>query len=195
MSSEAATLAVVRPHAMTRHAAVPRVSAMPAASFEDFVAAWDERLMSTAYLLTRDHHLAQDLVQTTYSKVWPRWGRITGEPEHYVRRVMVNTYTSWWRRKWRGEHPTDEVPEEHIRGSQDRVEDRLSLAAALGRLSVRQRAALVLRFYEDYSEADTALALGCSPGTVKSLTSRALAKLRQDPALAERNASTREEGA
>lgn len=184
MSSTVSTLVGGGPaRALISRATAFRVTAM--SSFEEFVTAWDERLMSTAYLLTRDHHLAQDLVQTTYSKVWPKWERITGDPVHYARRVMVNTYTSWWRRKWRGEHPTDELPEMPTPGVQHRVEDRLSLATALGRLSTRQRTALVLRFYEDYSEAEIARALGCSPGTVKSLTSRALAKLRQDPALAE----------
>jgi RNA polymerase sigma-70 factor (sigma-E family) len=152
-------------------------------SFEDFVAARSRQLQRTAYLLTRDHHLAQDLVQTTYAKVWPSWSRLSDDPEAYVRRVMVNTYTSWWRRKWRGEMPTGEMPEQGQAGGQARIEDRAGLLAALGRLPARQRAVVVLRYFEDLSEAETARVLSCSPGNVKSQASRALAKLRIDPAL------------
>jgi RNA polymerase sigma-70 factor (sigma-E family) len=153
-------------------------------SFEDFVVARSRHLQRTAYLLTRDHHLAQDLVQTTYAKVWPAWSRIGGDdPEAYVRRVMVNTYTSWWRRKWRGETPTEELPEAGRLGEQGRIDDRAGLWAALGRLPARQRAVVVLRYFEDLSESETARLLGCSPGNVKSQASRALAKLRIDPAL------------
>lgn len=162
----------------------PRVADQP--SFEDFIAARSRQLQRTAYLLTRDHHLAQDLVQTTYAKVWPAWSRISGEePEAYVRRVMINTYTSWWRRKWRGETPTEELPDVGRSGEQERVDDRAGLWAALGRLPARQRAVVVLRYFEDLSEAETARLLGCSTGNVKSQASRALAKLRLDPALLE----------
>jgi RNA polymerase sigma-70 factor (sigma-E family) len=153
-------------------------------SFEDFVVARSRQLQRTAYLLTRDHHLAQDLVQTTYAKVWPAWTRIRdGDPEAYVRRVMINTHTSWWRRKWRGEKPTQELPDDGRPGDEGRVDDRAGLMAALGRLPPRQRAVVVLRYFEDLSEPETARVLGCSPGTVKSQASRALAKLRIDPAL------------
>jgi RNA polymerase sigma-70 factor (sigma-E family) len=152
-------------------------------SFEDFVAARSRHLQRTAYLLTRDHHLAQDLVQTTYAKVWPQWSRIGDDPEAYVRRTMINTYTSWWRRKWRGEMPTEEFPEAGRSGEQSRIEDRAGLMAALGRLPARQRAVVVLRYFEDLSEAETARLLNCSPGNVKSQASRALAKLRIDPEL------------
>jgi RNA polymerase sigma-70 factor (sigma-E family) len=152
-------------------------------SFEDFVVARSRQLQRTAYLLTRDHHLAQDLVQTTYAKVWPSWSRISDDPEAYVRRVMLNTYTSWWRRKWRGEMPTGELPEQGRAGGQRRIEDRAGLMAALGRLPARQRAVVVLRYFEDLSEVETARVLSCSPGNVKSQASRALAKLRIDPAL------------
>lgn len=155
-------------------------------SFEDFVAARSRQLQRTAYLLTRDHHLAQDLVQTTYAKVWPAWSRIGGDdPEAYVRRVMLNTYTSWWRRKWRGETPTEELPEDGRSGEQDRIHDRAALWVALGRLPTRQRAIVVLRYFEDLSESETARQLGCSTGNVKSQSSRALAKLRLDPSLLE----------
>ncbi|HEU4513800.1 MAG TPA: SigE family RNA polymerase sigma factor [Nocardioidaceae bacterium] len=96
---------------------------------------------------------------------------------------MVNTYSSWWRRKWRGEHPTEELPEgthgDHAEGSSESQD----LWQALGRLPRRQRAVVVLRYFEDLTEAETARILECSVGTVKSQTSKALAKLRIDPAL------------
>jgi RNA polymerase sigma-70 factor (sigma-E family) len=152
-------------------------------SFEEFVVARSRQLQRTAYLLTRDHHLAQDLVQTTYAKVWPAWTRISDDPEPYIRRVMLNTYTSWWRRKWRGETPTGELPDDGRSGGQGQIEDRAGLMAALGRLPTRQRAVVVLRYFEDLSETETARVLNCSPGNVKSQASRALAKLRIDPAL------------
>lgn len=151
--------------------------------FEDFVVARSRQLQRTAYLLTRDHHLAQDLVQTTYARIWPHWSRISDDPTAYVRRVMVNTYTSWWRRKWRGETPTEDMPDEGRPAGQSQVDDRAMLLAALGRLPARQRAIVVLRFLEDLSESETADIMGCSIGNVKSQASRALAKLRVDPTL------------
>jgi RNA polymerase sigma-70 factor (sigma-E family) len=161
-------------------------------SFEDFVVARSRQLQRMAYLLTRDHHLAQDLVQTTYAKVWPSWSRISDDPEAYVRRVMLNTYTSWWRRKWRGELPAEEMPEQGQAGDQGRIEDRAGLLAALGRLPPRQCAVVVLRYFEDLSEAETARVLSCSQGNVKSQASRALAKLRIDPALLDSGRERRE---
>ena len=151
--------------------------------FDDFVEARSTRLLRLAYLLTRDHALAEDLLQTALTKAWFAWNRIEGEPEPYVRRVMVNSFASAWRRKWNGERPTEELPET---GGADFVavsNHRHDLWDALGRLPRRQRAVVVLRFFEDLSEADTARVLECSVGTVKSQTSKALAKLRIDPAL------------
>ncbi len=142
-------------------------------SFEDFVVARSRQLQRMAYLLTRDHHLAQDLVQTTYARIWPHWSRISDDPTAYVRRVMVNTYTAWWRRKWRGETPTGEMPDEGRPAGQNQVDDRTMLLAALGRLPARQRAIVVLRFLEDLSESETADIMGCSVGNVKSQASRA----------------------
>ena len=152
--------------------------------FDEFVAARSSRLLRTAYLLTRDHALAEDLLQTALAKAWFAWARIEGEPEPYVRKVLVNTFASWWRRKWNGEHSYAEPPERGDTGSDDAVDQRQDLWAAMGRLPRRQRAVIVLRFVEDLSEAETARLLGISPGTVKSQTSRALANLRIDPALA-----------
>lgn len=150
-------------------------------SFDAFVAARSRALLRTAYLLTRDHALAEDLVQTALAKAWFHWSRIrTDDPEPYVRRILVTTYSSWWRRRWTGEIPTDELPESPAPAGEDRVD----LWDALGRLPRRQRAVVVLRFYEDLTEAETARLMGCAVGTVKSQAAKALAKLRLDPALA-----------
>jgi len=158
-------------------------------SFDEFVATRSTRLLRTAYLLTHDRALAEDLVQTSLAKAWFAWARIEGQPDAYVRRVMVNTYSSWWRRRWNGEEATAELPERGVgsghRPADDvRVDDRTDLWRALARLPRRQRAVVVLRFYEDLSEAETAEIMQCSVGTVKSQASRALAKLRIDPTLA-----------
>jgi RNA polymerase sigma-70 factor (sigma-E family) len=152
-------------------------------SFEAFVAASGDRLLRTAYLLTRDHALAEDLLQTALTRSWSAWRRIDGDAEPYVRKVLVNTYASWWRRKWNGEHPTEVLPDV-THDPLDGHAERRDLWSALGRLPRRQRAAVVLRYYEGLTEVETADVLGCSVGTVKSQTSRALAKLRVDPALA-----------
>src|SRR6476469_1655561 len=81
------------------------------AAFDEFVAARSRALLRTAYLLTHDHALAEDLLQTSLAKAWFAWRRIEGNPEPYVRKILVNTYATWWRRRWNGEHPTDELPE------------------------------------------------------------------------------------
>jgi len=151
--------------------------------FEGFVAARSAALLRTAYLLTRDHALAEDLLQTALTKAYLAWSRVDGDAEPYVRRILVNTYASWWRRKWNGERPTDELPE--TPQNDDRAGESGDLWDAMGRLPRRQRAAVVLRYFEDLTEAQTADLLGCSIGTVKSQTSKALAKLRIDPALAD----------
>lgn len=157
--------------------------------FDTFVAARSQALLRTAFLLTRDHALAEDLLQTALSKAWFRWGRIETHPEAYVRRILVTTYTSWRGRRWNGEHPTAELPDRPAdAGRYDAAEasaTRHDLAAALDRLPRRQRAVVVLRFFEDLSVAETADLMGCSTGTVKSQLSKALAHLRVDPALTE----------
>jgi RNA polymerase sigma-70 factor (sigma-E family) len=149
--------------------------------FEEFVVVCSGRLLRTAYLLTRDHALAEDLLQTALTKAWFAWPRLDDQPEPYVRTIIVNTYATWWRRRWRGERPTGELPESGA--AEAGLDSRHDLWVALGRLPRRQRAVVVLRFFEDLSESDTAEALGCAVGTVKSQTSKALAKLRIDPAL------------
>nr|WP_240770330.1 SigE family RNA polymerase sigma factor [Nocardioides sp. GY 10127] len=150
--------------------------------FEEFVAARSGVLLRTAYLLTHDHALAEDLLQTALAKAWPAWGRIE-EPEAYVRRVLVTTFSSWWRRRWNGETPTEVLPETHAPDAHAAAGAREDLWSAMARLPRRQRAVVVLRYLEDLTEAQTADALGCSVGTVKSQTSKAFAKLRIDPSL------------
>jgi len=155
--------------------------------FESFVAARSAALLRTAWLLTGDWALAQDLVQTSLVKAWPRWDRIErqDEPEAYVRRVMVTTYATWWRRRWRNEVPGGTVPDSAtVHDPLESVDQRAALGAALATLSRGQRAVVVLRYFHDLSEADTAAVLGCGVGTVKSQHARALARLRESAALA-----------
>ena len=159
--------------------------------FEEFVVVCSDRLLRTAYLLTRDPALAEDLLQTALTKAWFVWKRLDEQPEPYVRTILVNTYATWWRRRWRGERPTGDLPEPrsaHGAGP----ETRQDLWVALGRLPRRQRAVVVLRFFDDLTEADTAEVLSCSVGTVKSQTAKALARLRVDPALLDTGDRTRE---
>ncbi|MFD6563129.1 SigE family RNA polymerase sigma factor [Micromonospora profundi] len=149
--------------------------------FRDFVAARSAALLRTAYLLTGDWATAEDLLQTALTKTYLAWKRLGGieAVEPYARRVMVNTSTSWWRRRWHGERPTEVLPE---RAGVDEIEQQLDrdlLWRHLKALPNRQRAVLVLRYYEDMSEAQTAAMLDISPGTVKSQASRALATLRR----------------
>lgn len=164
---------------------------MAQVDFDGFVAARSAHLLRTAYLLTRDHALAEDLLQTALTKAWFRWDRLDGDPEPYVRKVLVNTYASWWRRKWNGEAPSEELPEPHHgadghgRVATADPDGSHDLWTALGRLPRRQRAVVVLRYFEDLTEAETARLLECSVGTVKSQAAKALAKLRVDPALTE----------
>lgn len=165
------------------------------ADFDDFVAARSAALLRTAYLLTRDHQLAEDLLQTSLAKAWFAWGRTSGNPEAYVRKIVVNTYNSWWRRRWNGEQATEELPDAGVADGTDAVDTGHDLWAALGRLPRRQRAVVVLRYFDDLSEAQTAEALGCSVGTVKSQASKALAKLRIDPSLTDRPGTSPKEDA
>lgn len=150
--------------------------------FGAYVAERSARLMRTAYLLCRDWATAEDLVQTVLTKAWLAWGRIGNDPDPYVYRILVNTHASWWRRRWRGEIPTDRPPEVPDHDS-TRIEDRDVLWSALGRLNRRERAAVVLRYFLDLDHAQIAEILGCSPGTVRSQISRALDKLRVDQAV------------
>jgi len=162
-------------------------------AFREFAVAQWPALTRLAYLIVSDAGHAEDIVQTVLAKMWPVWGRVAGEaPEAYARKALVNTATSWWRRRWHGERPTESLPDHH--GHDDdvtrRLSDRVALSAALRELPPRQRAAVVLRFAEDLSEHQVATALSCSVGTVKSLTSRGLARLREDGVLNDERTAT-----
>jgi RNA polymerase sigma-70 factor (sigma-E family) len=150
--------------------------------FETYVRSHGSRLRRTAFLLTGDRHLAEDLVQASLAKASVRWGRIVavGEPTPYVRQVMVHEAIAWRRRRSHGEVPVPSVPEvAHDRSPDLSVDRRERLRQALARVPARQRVAVVLRFYEDLSEAATARAMGCSVGTVKSQTAKGLMRLRE----------------
>ncbi len=148
-------------------------------AFSEFVAARSRHLLQAAYLLTGDRHRAEDLLQTALTRAYLRWDRIeSDDPEGYVRRTLTNAHIDWWRRKpWR-EEPTEVLPETVVPDTAAAYDVRSVVLSALDRLSRRQRAVVVLRYYEDLSEAEIASILGCSPGTVKSAASRAMATLR-----------------
>ena len=148
---------------------------------DTFVSARSPALLRTAYLLVQDEGLAEDLLQTALTKAWFAWRRVQ-DPEAYVRRILVTTTASWWRRRWTREMPTSDLPESSAVA--DRVADRQDLWEAVGHLPRRQRAVVVLRFLEDRTEAETAELMGCSVSTVKSQSAKALAKLRVDASVA-----------
>jgi RNA polymerase sigma-70 factor (sigma-E family) len=149
--------------------------------FQDFVRARTPALLRTAFLLTGDQGLAEDLVQNALAKTGVAWNRIerSESADAYVRRVMYHQQVSWWRRRKVAELLTDLPPE---RSSRDDVGDqattRIAVQAALLRLTPSQRAVLVLRYFEDQSESVVADLLGCSIGNVKSQTHKALTRLR-----------------
>jgi RNA polymerase sigma-70 factor (sigma-E family) len=150
--------------------------------FDGFVAARTPALLRTAYLLTGDQHLSEDLVQTALEKALPTWGarKVTPATESYVRTIMYRENISIWRRRRGREIPVAELPEPRMASpAGDQVEDQVMLRAALLRLGARQRTVLVLRYYEDLTEAQVAQVMGVSVGTVKSQTSKALARLRR----------------
>jgi len=152
--------------------------------FEDFVSARGQALQRFGYLLTSDWALAEDLVQTAFARAYPRWSRIESDaPEAYVRKVMVNTWSSWWRRRWRGEVPAASLPDVAAGDPYPEVDRRHAVKSALAGLPHRQRLVLVLRYHEDLSEQQVAALLGISVGTVKSQAAKALAKLRSGGAL------------
>jgi RNA polymerase sigma-70 factor (sigma-E family) len=134
-------------------------------------------LIRAAYLLTGDRHHAEDLVQSVLVRVVQRWHTID-EPGAYARRVLYTQSVSWWRRRGRVvETLTPDVPDRPEAAREPEL--AFALREALGRLTARQRAVLVLRFYEDRSESEAAELLGCRLGTVKSQTRHALRRLRQ----------------
>jgi RNA polymerase sigma-70 factor (sigma-E family) len=151
--------------------------------FDAFVANRWPRLLRVAYLLTGDWAGAEDLVQTALVKAWFVWRRIGGDPEPYVRRIVVTTFVSHRRRRWTGEVPVGTVPDVMGADAAAGHADRDLLWRALLRLPAKQRAVLVLRYFEDLSEEQIAATLGVRAGTVKSQASKALARLRLDESL------------
>ncbi|GHH65398.1 RNA polymerase [Streptosporangium violaceochromogenes] len=149
-------------------------------SFREFVAGHQQALMRTAYLLTGDAHQAEDLLQSVLLKVLGRWSRLSRveHPEAYARKALVNQHISWRQRRVRSEFPTAEPPD-RLYSSEDSTVVRLVMLRALMRLPPRQRAVIVLRYYEDRTERETAELMNCSIGTVKSQAHYALARLRE----------------
>lgn len=124
-------------------------------------------------------------MQSALAKTYQAWDRIEDRAaiDGYVRRAMVNTHISWWRRRKVDEFPTDEIPDQPVADISGERDLRDSLQRAIDKLPERMRVAVVLRFYEDMTEAEVADVLGVSQGTVKSTVSRAVAKLRSDDGL------------
>ncbi|MCX4914436.1 SigE family RNA polymerase sigma factor [Streptomyces sp. NBC_00687] len=160
--------------------------------FHRFVLGRWPRLMRTAFLLTGEQHAAEDLVQATLEQVYVAWRRVAAadEPEAYVRRVMINAHARRHRRKLKeflaprdDSGLTHEVPDRV--DPIGRADDRGALLTALAQLPPRQREAVVLRYWEDLSEIQTAAAMGCSVGAVKSNAAKGIAKLRVVPGLAD----------
>jgi RNA polymerase sigma-70 factor (sigma-E family) len=152
------------------------------ATFDEYVAARSPALLRLAYLLVGDRGLAEDLLQETFIRVYPRWSRILRQdPEAYVRRSLARNAVSLWRR---GRHFGHEVSCAHVPDTTSSDGDDADpfgiVWQAVRGLPPRQRAVVVLTFYADMSEAEIATALGCAVGTVKSQKSRALARVRAD---------------
>ncbi|MBB5791387.1 SigE family RNA polymerase sigma factor [Jiangella mangrovi] len=154
------------------------------ASYGEFVRARRRSLLRTAFLLTGDWHAAEDLVQETLTKLYLHWRRVRRreDTDAYVRRILLNAYIDSTRRPWRREHAVGVVPEDAVGGQSPDLGDpgtRGQLLTALAEVPPRQRAVLVLRFWEDLSVDQVAALLDCSPGTVKSQTARGLDRLRE----------------
>lgn len=151
--------------------------------FEEWVQARALQLARTAYLLTGDQQRAEDLLQETLARVAERWASLVrrGTPDGYARQVMYHLSVDWWRRRRVRPELLIEQPPDVPSDSRDEesVVSRLVLREALLRLTPRQRAVLVLRFFDDCTETEVAHLLGCSVNTVKSQTRHALARLRQ----------------
>jgi RNA polymerase sigma-70 factor (sigma-E family) len=155
--------------------------------FDGFVHAAGPRLLRAAWLLIGDWAAAEDLVQTALEKTWPKWAGLPDDAHRlaYVHRVMTHAFLRGRRRRWTAEIATASLPEPAALDEAESVVQRAGLLAAVRRLPPRQRAVIALRYLADLTEAQTASAMRCSTGTVKSYSARALATLRADPALAE----------
>ncbi|OZV84582.1 hypothetical protein CA850_01680 [Micromonospora echinospora] len=148
-------------------------------SFDEFVRTRSPALLRSAYLLTTDRHAAEDLLQDVLERLYARWRRARGAPDAYARRILVNRAIDRWR--WRGRRREAALADLEVPAAGDHAEEvvvRQFVLAALRTLPPRQRAAVVLRYLDDLSEAETAQVMRCSVGAVKSHTARGLAKLR-----------------
>jgi RNA polymerase sigma-70 factor (sigma-E family) len=150
--------------------------------FREYVATRQDALFRSAVLLTGHRQDAEDLLQTALTKLAGRWHtiRTSGSPDAYVRKTMYHQQVSWWRRRRHGREYASEILPDLVDNSDLAADStlRLALATALGQLTPKQRAVLVLRYYEDLPEAEVAEILGCGVGTVRSQTHRTLARLR-----------------
>jgi RNA polymerase sigma-70 factor (sigma-E family) len=151
------------------------------AAFAEFVSVRSGALYRAAYLMVGEHALAEDLLQEALTKTYVAWPRLRdiNNAEAYTRKAITTTAISWWRRKsWKNEKPRDDVPDLGHEAQSEQVAQRDWLWQELQSLAPKQRAAIVLRYYEDLTEAQTAEALGVSVGTVKSQVSDGLKRLR-----------------
>jgi RNA polymerase sigma-70 factor (sigma-E family) len=151
--------------------------------FAVYVRARGHHHLRVAILLTGDWHAAEDLVQASLAKLYRAWPRLdtATDPDAYLRRIMVNTHRSWWRTRWRRETPAADLPDRTGASGVDLADQHAAgdqVRRALATLPRQQRAVLVLRYFEDQSEAEVARLLGCSPGTVKTHAHRGLRALR-----------------
>jgi RNA polymerase sigma-70 factor (sigma-E family) len=167
---------------------------MTKVDFQSYAAGDTARLLKLAYLLTGNAHTAEDLVQETLLRSHRHWRRISAmaRPDAYVRRILVNQHHSLRRRRSSHELATapDQLPAEATPDSQDWLATRDVMRMALRQLPRRQRTVLVLRYYEGLSDSEIAELLDCSLGNVRSLASRAIARLREHPDLADFGAPT-----
>jgi RNA polymerase sigma-70 factor (sigma-E family) len=150
------------------------------AAFTEFVQLRGTTLARTAYLIVGDAHRSEDVLQTALVETYLRWHKLR-RPEAadaYVRKAIVTANAAWWRRRSSRELPQDAMPEHALHDRSDELVVRHTVLDLLHQLSPRQRAVIVLRFFDDLSEADTAATLGCSVGSVKQHTTRGLERLR-----------------
>ena len=155
------------------------------AAFRDYVLARGTALLRMAVMLTGNQADAEDLVQAALANTFLAWDKINDRAalDAYVRRAMVNTHISWWRRRRLEEFPTDQLPDQAVADHARESDTAEVVRRALDRLPERMRAAVMLRYFEDMTEPEIAALLGVSLGTVKSTVSRAVARLRIDAEL------------
>jgi RNA polymerase sigma-70 factor (sigma-E family) len=157
------------------------------AAFREYIQSRGTALLRIAMMLTGNRADAEDLVQAALANTYLAWDNIKDHAalDAYVRRAMINTHISWWRRRKLEEFPTDELPDQAVADHARDSDLAEVVRRALDRLPARMRAAVMLRYFEDMTEPEIATLLGVSLGTVKSTVSRAVAKLRVDTELGE----------